>query len=225
MKRIVKMMILLFVLVLSFSLIGCSSTSEPNKEKQESKAVKTTETAKIKSVKASNKTKSAQTVTQKKSNQVNTKTNIVTSKQSPTNVMLKNQPTTASKQSKADVQKTSTPKTSTMTKSNQVPLNTVTLSITGPKDHKGILSSSKVTIKGGETIFDVLLHATKNAGIQVDYDGGGATAYVNGIDNIYEFDYGPKSGWMFKLNGVSITKSSGLVKIKAGDRIECYYTQ
>jgi uncharacterized lipoprotein YehR (DUF1307 family) len=229
MKRIVKMITLLFVLVLSFSLIGCNSTSVTNKEKTGTKVVKTTETAKIKPVNVSNKTESTHSVTQKVSNQVNKKTNIVTSQQAPTNVIVKKQPTTASKQTKDVVQKTSTPKTSTTTKSNQE--NTVTMSITGPKVYRGILSTSKITIKNGETILDVFLDAANKAGIDVDYSGSGATAYVHGISNdkkkysFYEFDYGPKSGWLFKLNGVSLTKSSGLVKIKAGDRIECYYTE
>jgi hypothetical protein len=218
MKRILKMMTLLFVLVLSFSLIGCSSTASSSKEKQEPKKGKTTETVKIKPEKSSNISKES-TISVKEKKDTVSKTTPETSKQTEAVVQQKTATSSNSKTTTSSTSKTRT------TKSNQVPLKTVTLSITGPKDHKGILSSSKVTIKDGETIFDVLLHATKKAGIQVDYDGGGATAYVNGIDNIYEFDYGPRSGWLFKLNGVSLTKSSGLVKIKAGDRIECYYTE
>jgi Domain of unknown function (DUF4430) len=101
------------------------------------------------------------------------------------------------------------------------PVATVTLSIVGPKDKGTILAPTKVKINDGDTIFDVV----KRTNIDIDSSGSGATAYIEGIDNIYEFDYGAKSGWVFKHNGVSITKSIGVIKVKAGDRIECYYTE
>ncbi|MBT2658209.1 DUF4430 domain-containing protein [Bacillus sp. ISL-18] len=101
------------------------------------------------------------------------------------------------------------------------PVTTVTLSIVGPKDKGTILAPTKVKINDGNTIFDVL----KRTNIDIDSSGSGATAYIEGINNIYEFDYGAKSGWVFKLNGASITKSIGVIKVKAGDRIECYYTE
>jgi len=105
------------------------------------------------------------------------------------------------------------------------PVAAVTLSITGPKDRGTILLASKVNIQDGYTIFDVVKQAAKAKGIVVDSTGSGATAYIEGIDNIYEFDYCAKSGWMFKQNGATITKSVGVIKVKAGDRIECYYTE
>jgi hypothetical protein len=43
-----------------------------------------------------------------------------------------------------------------------------------------------------------------------------------GIDNIYASG---RNGWVFKLNGESITKSTGVIKVKDGDRIECYYSE
>lgn len=101
------------------------------------------------------------------------------------------------------------------------PVTTVTLSIAGPKDKGTILAPTKIKINDGDTIFDVV----KRTNIDIDSSGSGATAYIEGIDNIYEFDYGAKSGWVFKHNGVSITKSIGVIKVKAGDRIECYYTE
>ncbi|ETI67733.1 DUF4430 domain-containing protein [Neobacillus vireti] len=101
----------------------------------------------------------------------------------------------------------------------------VTISIAGPKDRGTILSATKVNFKDGATIFDIISQAAKKQGIIIDSRGSGATAYIEGIDNIYEFDYGVKSGWIFKQNGVSLTKSIGVVKVKDGDRIECFYTE
>jgi len=121
------------------------------------------------------------------------------------------------------------PATGTETKTSPVqeqkPAASLTLSITGPKDRGTILPASKVTIQGDDTIFAVLLRIAKQKGIQLETRGSGATAYVEGIDNIYEFDYGMKSGWVFTHNGVSITKSIGTIKVKDGDRIECFYNE
>lgn len=105
-----------------------------------------------------------------------------------------------------------------------IPAKTVTFSIAGPKeDHSADLSPKSVKIKDGYTLLNVLLEAVGKS--KVDYSGSGSTVYVSGISNIYEFDYGAKSGWVFKLNGVSINKSIGVVSVKNGDRIECLYTE
>ena len=103
------------------------------------------------------------------------------------------------------------------------PENTVILSIVGPNEAS--LSATKIKINDGDTIFSVLNHAKNDKIIIMDSTGSGSTAYIQGINNVYEFDYGPKSGWMFKLNNVSITKSVGVIKVKAGDHIEGYYTK
>lgn len=105
-------------------------------------------------------------------------------------------------------------------KENEKPATTVTFSIVGPDKHV-ILAATKVPIKDGDTVFDVL----KQSGVQYEKTGSGATTYIQGIEDYYEFDYGPTSGWVFKQNGASLTKSVGITKVKDGDRIECFYTE
>lgn len=225
MPRCFKIFTMLFVLVFIFSLMGCSK--ESSKEKHELKtpvtAVKGDSEKNAKQPNVKNEVHPSST------QQVSTKTASEEKKLAPT---PKQQITNGTKGS--DVEKKagpiSVPKTNTKNEtvtSKPIPAKTVTLSIMGPKDKGDILSATKVGVKDGETILDVLLHATEEHSpkIQVDYTGSGATAYINGINNIYEFDYGPKSGWLFKQNGVSLTKSIGTSKVKAGDKIECYYTQ
>jgi type IV secretory pathway VirB10-like protein len=102
---------------------------------------------------------------------------------------------------------------------------TVSIMIIGPKDFGVILPKTKVTLSEGDTVLDVLLKAAKKKNLLVEHSGSGAMAYIEGIDNIYEFDYGAKSGWNFKLNGITISKSSGIVKVKKDDRIEWSYSE
>ena len=101
----------------------------------------------------------------------------------------------------------------------------VTLSIVGDQTHGVILDSTKVEIRDEDRVLDVIKRATKTADIHLAYRGRGAFAYVEGIDQLYEFDHGPKSGWMFRVNGVFATKSAGSVKVKPGDQIEWLYTK
>nr|WP_269448160.1 DUF4430 domain-containing protein [Lentibacillus sp. JNUCC-1] len=69
----------------------------------------------------------------------------------------------------------------------------------------------KVDITEEETVLDVLIRVTRNRKIQMDYRGGqGATAYVEGMRNVYEFDRGQGSGWMYRINGVFPDRGQGL---------------
>ncbi|SMO95157.1 DUF4430 domain-containing protein [Melghirimyces algeriensis] len=101
---------------------------------------------------------------------------------------------------------------------------TVTLSITGDQG-KSILSPGQVAIQEGDTVFDALNRATQHHSIQMEYRGSGSSLYVEGIDNLYEFDRGPESGWMYRVNGVFPNKSAGVYSIQKGDRIDWLYTR
>lgn len=87
------------------------------------------------------------------------------------------------------------------------------------------LPPTEVEITDGESVLDVLIKVTKAKEIQMDYRGGrGGTAYVEGIDNVYEFDRGQGSGWMFRVNGIFPDRGAGVVPLYAGDRVEWLYT-
>jgi cytoskeletal protein RodZ len=238
MRRLLKFTIFLCMLLFTFSLLGCASndnshketmnevkTKEVAKQPDHTKVAKA-ETNKVKTTDQTTETASAetkeknpeQTAPQTNTNSENTKTNQSNSSASQAN------PSTSSNKSTAPV--TTMPATTApSTPPPQKPAETVTFSIVGPKVHSSIVDASKVSFNDGETIFDILLQEANKHNIVVDSRGSGATAYVEGIDNYYEFDYGAKSGWVFKLNGVSLTKSIGMIKVKNGDRIECYYTE
>ena len=48
--------------------------------------------------------------------------------------------------------------------------------------------------------------------------------YIEGIANLYEFDCGPLSGWMYAVNGAFPNYGCGTCKVKSGDRIQWIYT-
>lgn len=89
-----------------------------------------------------------------------------------------------------------------------------------------ILSAEQVEFKEGETVFDVLVKTTKAHKIHMEYTGAKAynTNYIEGIHNIYEFDCGPLSGWMYKVNGVFPNYGCSSYVLKEGDIVEWVYT-
>ena len=50
------------------------------------------------------------------------------------------------------------------------------------------------------------------------------SVYVEGIHNLYEFDAGPLSGWLYSVNGVFTNLSCSEYILKDGDRILFQYT-
>lgn len=145
----------------------------------------------------------------------NTETKTTTKKEAP-------KQETSSQPKKEDAK----PKAETPTpKPTEPPATKVTITVIGPKDVGTLINTTEASFKEGDTILDVLLQITKKQEMYVDYTGSGAMAYVVGIDNYYEFDYGPKSGWTCKLNGSTLTKSSDAIKVKEGDRIDWMYTE
>lgn len=73
-------------------------------------------------------------------------------------------------------------------------------------------------------MLDATLHILKERGIQYSVRGSGSSAYVEGINNLYEFDDGPLSGWLAKKNGKSIKQSAGVTSVNDGDAIQWIYT-
>lgn len=65
-----------------------------------------------------------------------------------------------------------------------------------------ILKPVKVSFTEGENVYDVLQRVCKNNGIQIEASWTPMynSAYVEGINNIYEFDVGSLSGWMYKVD-------------------------
>ena len=86
-----------------------------------------------------------------------------------------------------------------------------------------IMSSVKVEIKSGDSVYDVLKRACQQKGIVVSAQNTSLGIYVAGINGIYEKAAGSESGWKYKLNGSYPGDSAGDVKVKDGDVIEWVY--
>lgn len=89
-----------------------------------------------------------------------------------------------------------------------------------------ILSSAVVTVEEGQSVYDALRKACQQAGIPLDAAGTTAygTAYVKGINNIYEFDCGNLSGWKYCVNGSYPNYGCSSYVVTDGDVIQWNYS-
>lgn len=94
-----------------------------------------------------------------------------------------------------------------------------------PRD--GVLFAEKtVTFYEGESVFNLLLREMKRARIHMEFENTPIynSAYIEGIANIYEFDCGELSGWMYSVNGRFPNYGSSRYALKEGDKVEWVYT-
>lgn len=89
-----------------------------------------------------------------------------------------------------------------------------------------IYAEREVVFYEGESVFNVLKRETKQNRIHFEFTNTPIyeTAYVEGIANIYEFDCGELSGWMYKVNGVYPGYGCSRYKLTNNDKIEVVYT-
>jgi hypothetical protein len=89
-----------------------------------------------------------------------------------------------------------------------------------------IYKAQKVTFYEGESVFDVLLREMKKNKIHMEFSMTPIynSNYIEGINNLYEFDAGELSGWMYKVNGWFPNYGSSRYVLKDGDVIEWVYT-
>lgn len=89
-----------------------------------------------------------------------------------------------------------------------------------------ILKATQVEFTQGESVFDVLLRYTKEQKIHMEYSNTPMynSAYIEGINNLYEFDCGNLSGWMYNVNGWFPNYGCSRYQLKDGDVVNWVYT-
>ena len=89
-----------------------------------------------------------------------------------------------------------------------------------------IYKEKKVEFAKGDTVFDVLQRETKSNKIHMEFTKTPIykSNYIEGINNIYEFDCGPLSGWMYSVNGSFPQYGCSGYKLKNGDKIKWIYS-
>ena len=89
-----------------------------------------------------------------------------------------------------------------------------------------IFPATEVTFYEGESVFNVLQREMKKAKIHMEFSDTPMynSAYIEGIHNLYEFDCGELSGWMYKVNDWFPNYGCSRYQLQDGDVVEWVYT-
>ncbi len=89
-----------------------------------------------------------------------------------------------------------------------------------------VLDCITVPVQEGDTVFDVLQRVTKEQNLHMEYVDTPLynSAYIEGIANLYEFDCGEHSGWMYSVNGEFPNYGCSSCIVNDGDVICWVYT-
>ncbi len=89
-----------------------------------------------------------------------------------------------------------------------------------------ILAPTTVTFYEGESVFDVLQRVCKENNIHLEFSWTPIynSAYIEGIHNLYEFDCGALSGWMYRVDGWYPNYGCSRYQLADGEVVEWRYT-
>lgn len=89
-----------------------------------------------------------------------------------------------------------------------------------------ILPATTVSCYEGESVFEVLQQVCRDNGIHMESEFTPIynSAYIEGIHNLYEFDCGSLSGWMYRVNGWYPNYGCSRYVLADGDIVEWRYT-
>jgi hypothetical protein len=89
-----------------------------------------------------------------------------------------------------------------------------------------IFPATEVIFYEGESVFNVLLREMKKAKIHMEFENTPIynSAYIEGINNLYEFDVGELSGWMYSVNDWFPNYGCSRYKLIDGDVVNWVYT-
>ena len=89
-----------------------------------------------------------------------------------------------------------------------------------------LLAVTEVEFTGGNSVFDVFRQVLRNEKLHFEYVDASAydSVYIEGIGNLYEYDCGPQSGWMYSVNGVYPGLGCSAYTLADGDVVVFSYT-
>ncbi len=89
-----------------------------------------------------------------------------------------------------------------------------------------VIFSGTVGFDNGESVYDILRRICDENSIQMEasYTPAFSSYYIEGINNLYEFDCGQGSGWMYSVNGIFPNYGCSSYKPASNDEIAFRYT-
>lgn len=207
--------------------VKSNTKKKDTSKKEETKQIESQEESKKTDTKSSDSSSKQET---KKQETKKTETKSASSKQETKKQDTK-KPETKSSSTKQETKKTETYTSSSKhetsapqhveTPKQDTPVKqTVSIKVIGINT---TMMQGNIEVNSSSTAYSVLRELAKQNGKSISTKGFGSTVYVSGIDGLKEFDHGPSSGWMYKVNGTPPNIGAGAYKVKARDTVIWYY--
>ncbi len=92
-------------------------------------------------------------------------------------------------------------------------------------DDGWVLAPVELSFSEGESVFDVLRRTCEQQKIHLEFEDTPLynSAYIEGICNLYEFDCGRTSGWMYTVNGQRPNRGCSQYTLSDGDVVRWEY--
>jgi len=89
-----------------------------------------------------------------------------------------------------------------------------------------LLGVTEIEFNSGDSVFDIFRKQLREEKIHFEYVDASAysSVYIEGVGNLYEYDCGPQSGWMYSVNGVHPGLGCSTYTLADGDAIVFNYT-
>lgn len=89
-----------------------------------------------------------------------------------------------------------------------------------------LLKTVEAEFEAGDSVFDVFRSVLREKNIHFEYTDAQiySSVYIEGIGNLYEFDCGPQSGWMYAVNETYPGLGCSTYTLADGDAIVFRYT-
>jgi hypothetical protein len=90
-----------------------------------------------------------------------------------------------------------------------------------------IFPKQTLKVTSGSSVFQLLQYASEEGEFPIEYedgDGDGHDVYIISIDGLAEFDKGPESGWVYRVNGKGPQAPVDRYILEEGDVVEFLYT-
>jgi hypothetical protein len=100
----------------------------------------------------------------------------------------------------------------------------ISLSVYGLDGEEMIKNAFVTEYRKNISVADLSKNICRELGIPVVFSGIGEFAYLKGINNLFEFDHGPLSGWIYFVNSESQSIGSASYILRDGDHVEWKYT-
>ena len=89
-----------------------------------------------------------------------------------------------------------------------------------------LLARTEAEFAAGDSVFDVFRRVLREQKLHFEYTDARIydSVYIEGIGNLYEFDCGEQSGWMYSVNGTYPGLGCSAYTLADGDSIVFSYT-